>query len=171
MKKIIIILLAVMLMTVTVYALPEVYEIPMTVDYPVDCWGVFQVPCIGTRSPLYEATPSEWQDVIDADNSALIRRYAKGYAIHDHAGSVLNSGHLWRVEDMQVGCGGFLCREGKGEICYECTAIYLTEQRGNDFYWHNKAIRPEQDCLICVSCADEDGWVYVAYFEMVGVMP
>ena len=170
MKRVFFIIFAVVFLTMTAFALPEVYEIPQTVDYPVDCWGVWQVPCIGTRSPLY-TSDGLGQDVIDAENSALYQRMGKGYAIYDHAGSELNGGHIWAVEDMQVGCGGFLCREGKGEICYECTAIYLTEQRGNDYYWHNRAIRPEQDCLICVSCADEDGWVYVAYFEYVGEMP
>lgn len=171
MKKVLFIILALALLTVTAYALPEVYEIPMTVDYPVDCWGVFQVPVLGTRSPLYEAPPSEWQDVIDAENSALIYNYGKGYAILDHAGSEMNSGHIWAVEDMQVGRGGFLCREGKPEKCYECTAIYLAQQNVNGYWYHGKKIVPDANAIVCVSCTDTDGWVYVAYFEYIGEMP
>lgn len=170
MKKIVCILLFVLLLTATVYALPSVYEIPATVDYPVDCWGVWQVPCIGTRSPLY-TSPGVGQDVIDAENSALIYKYGKGYTIIDHSGSEMNGGHIWAVEDMQVGCGAFLCREGKPEKCYECTAIYLAQQNTNGYWYHGKKIVPDANAIVCVSCADTDGWVYVAYFEFIGDMP
>lgn len=170
MKKIIVILLTVLLLTVTVYALPEVYEIPMNVDYPVDCWGVWQVPCLGTRSPLYEAQPSGQQDVVDAENSALFQRYGKGYGIYDHAWSEVPGG-FWCVEQMQVGCGGFLCREGKPEVCYECTAIYLAEQKANNYRTRNGNVTLAADEIMCVSCAEEDGWVYVAVFKKIGEMP
>lgn len=168
MKRTITIILAVLLLSVTVYALPGVYEVPAPNDYPVDCWGVWQVPCIGTRSPLYEGK-GIGQDVIDADNSALIRKIGKGYGIFDHAGSEI-TGHFWNVEEIKPGSGGFLCREGKPEVCYECTAVYLTQQVGNSYYYHGKTIVPGTG-IICVSCADEDGWCYVAVFEKVGVMP
>lgn len=93
------------------------------------------------------------------------------YTIIDHAGSEMNGGHIWAVEDMQVGCGGFLCREGKPEKCYECTAIYLAQQNSNGYWYHGKKIVPDSNAVICVSCTDTDGWVYVAYFEFVGGMP
>lgn len=171
MKKIAIALVLTLFLTLTVFAaaLPDVYEIPQNVEFQEGSIGTWQVPCIGTRSPLYE-TKGVGQDVIDAKNSALYQRMGKGYAIYDHADSEVGMG-LWRVQDMCVGCGGFLCQEGKPEKCYECTAIYLAEQRGNDYYYHNKAIRPEANAIICVSCAETDGWVYVAMFEYVGEMP
>lgn len=77
----------------------------------------------------------------------------------------------WRVDEMQVGCGGFLCREGKPEAVYECTAIYLAEQKGDAYYWHGKKLAPGENEILCLSCADEDGWVCVAVFEYIGEMP
>lgn len=169
MKKVITLILTVLLLSVTAYALPEVYEIPMACEYSPEAYGVWQVPCIGTRSPLY-FTRGSMQEIIDEENAALIRRYGKGYAIYDHADSYVGLGY-WRVDEMQVGCGGFLCREGKPEAVYECTAIYLAEQKGDAYYWHGKKLAPGENEILCLSCADEDGWVCVAVFEFIGEMP
>ena len=161
--------LTLLLLTATVYALPAVYEIPQTYAVSEGAYGSWQVPCIGTRSTLYES-PGVGQDVIDAENSALYQRYGKGYAIFDHSYSEVGGG-VWCVETMQAGCGAFLCREGKPEVCYECTAIYLAQQVGNYYKTRNGFVSPSSKEIMCVSCADEDGWVYVAIFEKVGEMP
>ena len=169
MRKIVTILLTVLLLTVTVYALPEVYEIPMNCDIPEGAYGVWQVPCIGTRTPLY-ISKGTGQNIIDAEDSALYQRYGKGYAIYDHAWSEVGNG-CWCVEQMEVGCGAFLCREGKPEICYECTAIYLTKQNGTLYKCRGSNITIGKNEIMCLSCAEDDGWVYVAVFEKVGEMP
>lgn len=169
MKKVLFIILAVVLLTVTVFAL-EVYEIPQNVDIPEDAYGVFQVPCIGTNSPLYEAPRGNGQDVIDEENSALIRKYGRGWLIADHSCSEVGNG-IWCVENMEVGGGAFLIREGKPEICYGCTAIYLCRQNGDKFTYHGQNVNPTKDGIICISCADEDGYVYLAVYEYIGEMP
>ena len=170
MKKIIVCVLAALLLAATAYALPESYEIPMICEIPEGAYGVWQVPCLGTRSPLYTSA-GVGQDVVDAEKSALIRRFGKGYAIHDHAGSELGAGHFWNVEDMQVGCAGFLCREGRPEICYECTAIFLAQRNGSAYKCRGAKITLKSSEIMCLSCTEDDGWVYVAVFEKVGEMP
>jgi len=164
MKKGLFVILALALLTGTVFAL-NVYEIPQAVEIPEAAYGVFQVPCIGTSSPLYEG----WQSVIDAEDSALILKYGRGWLIADHAYSEV--GGLWCVQNMQVGCGAFLIREGKPELCYGCTAIYLCRQDGNGFTYNGRSINPTKDGIICISCAEEDGYVYLAAFEYIGEMP
>ena len=161
------ILTAVLAVSLSAYAVAlDVYEIPQQTEIPTEAWGVLQVPCIRTNSPLYEG----WQEVIDAEDSALVLRYEQGLLILDHAGSEVGRGY-WCVEDMKVGCGAFLIREGKGAKCYECTAIYLCEQSGLNYLYRGQRVTPTRDGLMCVSCTERDGYVFVAVFDFIGDMP
>ncbi len=166
------ILTAVLALSLSAYALAlDMYEIPQAVTLPEDAYGCWQVPCIKTRSTLYECSnPALWQSVVDAEDSALIKGYGYGLAIYDHAGSEAGRG-VWDVSQMQVGCGAFLLREGRGETCYQCVAIFLAEQRGNSYICRGQSIQPQQNEIMCLSCAERDGWVYVALFEYLGTMP
>lgn len=165
------ILTAILAVVLSAYALAlDIFEIPQNTDIPTEAYGVFQVPCIRTSSTLYESSPAYWQNVVDADDSALIKSYGYGLAIYDHSGSEAGRG-IWEVEDMTVGCAAFLLREGKGETCYQCVAIYLAEQRENSYLCRGHAIQPQQDEIMCVSCAERDGLVYAAIFQKLGDMP
>ncbi len=165
------ILTAVLAVSLSAYAVAlDIFEIPQPAQIPTEAYGVFQVPSLRTSSPLYKTTPAQWQDVVDAEDAALIKPYGYGLAIYDHAGSEAGRG-VWDVSQMQVGCAAFLLREGKGETCYQCVAIYFAEQRGNTYFCRGQTIQPQQDEIMCVSCAERDGWVFAAIFQKLGDMP
>ena len=155
-------LVAIVLLAVT--------EIPHQTPIPEDAYGIWQVPCISMSLPIYEEVNHNGQQLIDNDNSGCIWHYGKSYIIGDHAGSEIN-GALWYVDDMRVGCGAFLLREGKPSICYECTAIFLTHQVGAYYQWHGQTLWPRSDEIFCVSCAESEDEVYLAVFRKLGEMP
>lgn len=170
MKKILALILALILvatLTVAVYAM-ELYEIPQAVDIPEGAYGVLQIPDIGTNSPLYEGR--DFQSIIDNEDSALIRKYKRGWYIGDHAGSEVGEGY-WYVENIHVGCGAFIIREGQPEQAYLCTSVYFCHQNGWDYAYHGKNVNPTANGFICVSCSEWDDWSYVAIFEYIGEMP
>ena len=160
-------LVLVALLTVAVYAL-EVYEIPHTVEIPDGAYGVFQIPSIGTDSPLYQGR--DYQGIIDDEDSALLYKYKRGWLVADHSGSEVGDGY-WYVEDIRVGSGAFLIREGQPEIAYFCTAVYFCHQNGWNYAYHGQNVNPTANGMMCVSCSEVEDWVYVAVFEYVGEMP
>ena len=146
-----------------------VTEIPHDVPIPTDGM-IWQVPCISVSLPVYPEVGRNGQSLIDADNSGCIWQYGRGRIIGDHAGSEIGRG-VWFVEDMRVGCAGFLMQEGKPHVCYECTAILLCRQVGAYYQWHGATVWPKTDEILCVSCAEDEEFVYLAVFEKVGEMP
>lgn len=169
-KKLLAILLAVIVLAgVTVWAVQtfEVYEIPHNVDIPDGAYGVLEIPSIGVDAPLYEGR--DFQRVIDDDNSALIRRYKRGWYIGDHAGSEV--GGYWYVEDIRVGSAAFIIRADQPTQAYLCTSVYFCHQNGWDYAYHGSTVNPTANGFIAVSCSDYDGWVYLACFEFVEEMP
>lgn len=155
-------------LAVVVYAI-ELYEIPHAVEVPEGAFGVLEIPSIGTDSPLYEGR--DFQSIIDDENSALIRRYKRGWYIGDHAGSEVGDGY-WYVEDIRVGSGAFIVRDGEPTLAYLCTSVYFCHQNGWDYAYHGQNVNPTANGFICVSCSDyAEDWVYVAVFEFVEKMP
>ena len=126
-------------------------------------YGEFYVGATKTTSTLYKGNGSTDQKIVDRDNSALWRKYGKGHAILDHADSVCGDG-VWRVEEMQVGGLADLTVGGKTTY-YQCTAIWLCRQTSYVYKYDGKTIGCKKGDIICVSCADEDGWSYVAYYK------
>lgn len=155
-------LVAIVLLAVT--------EIPHQTPIPEDAFGIWQVPCIEVSLPIYEEVGHNGQSIIDAEDSGCIWHYGKSYIIGDHAGSEIGLG-VWYVEQMQVGCGAFLLREGKPSICYECTAIFLTKQVGAYYQWRGATLWPKADEIFCVSCGDAEDEVFLAVFHKLGEMP
>lgn len=138
------------------------YEVPQPYVIPDGAYGVFQCADLDVTVPLYTAY-GVGQEVVDAEDSALIRKYGQGMEIADHADSIIGDG-VWNVNDMRVGSTVFLITP-KATKHYQCTAIYLCKQRKNDFTYNGKVIQPAKGDLVCVSCAEEDGWVYLAYYK------
>lgn len=167
-KILLAILLASVLLCVTVFAW-DIYAVPQTVTIPEGAYGVLQIPDIGTNSPLYEGR--DFQDIIDDEDSALIRKYKRGWYIGDHAGSEVGGGY-WYVEDINVGSAAFIIRGDEPTKAYLCTSVYFCHQNGWNYAYHGQNINPTANGFICVSCSDyADDWVYVAVFEFVEDMP
>ena len=144
------------------------FEIPHNVTIPDGAYGIWQCPATNTDSPLYFSEGSG-QSIIDAEDSACINYYGQGFAIHDHNDSKIGKG-IWNVNRMVVGGSAFLITEEKTEH-YICTAIYLAERQTFSYVYDGHAIRPKQDQIVCVSCAQEENMVYLAVYDLQGVMP
>ena len=128
--------------------------------------GVWYVNATGTTSQLYKGDASTGQKIVDAENSALWMKYGKGHAILDHADSVCGDG-VWNVNEMQVGGLADLSVGGK-KTYYECTAIWLCTQTRYVYRYDGRTVSVKKGDIICVSCADEDGYDYVAYYRKCG---
>lgn len=144
------------------------FEMPQRTVIPDGAYGVFQCPAIEINVPLYMAQGNE-QDVVDAEDSALIRKWGNGLAICDHADSV-HGDAVWNVNEMRVGGSAFLITED-GVKCYMCTAIYMAENTGYSYVYRGQIIAPNKNDLICLSCASEVGKEYLAYYEYDGEIP
>lgn len=146
------------------------FEIPHTVDIPDGAYGAWQCPALGTSSLLYEGNSTEWQSIVDEDNSALWMNYNGIHVIADHAGSEVGGG-IWNVNDMSVGGLAFLIEK---EATYEYRCYLIAEADHDGYCWkiNNQPIRPYRATdIMCESCAAEDGKVYVAFYSYVGELP
>lgn len=139
-----------------------------SVKIPKGAVGVWTVNSIHTESPLYKSKANnskENQKVVDKDNAALWWPYSKGHAIVDHLDSEVGDG-LWRVNEMHVGDIATLTTS-KGKTWYECRAIWMATQTKYVYQYDGNTIAVKKGDIICVSCADEDGFDYVAYFRYI----
>lgn len=144
------------------------FEMPQRTVIPDGAYGVFQCPAIEIDAPLYTAQGND-QDVVDAEDSALIRKWGDGLLVCDHADSAHGDAH-WNVNDMTVGGAAFLITRD-GVRCYQCTAIFLVKNTGHGYVYDGREITPKRNDLICLSCAVADGEEYLAYYKDTGDIP
>ena len=120
-----------------------------------------------TTSYLYASPRNDRthnQAVVDKPDSALWWRYGKGYAVIDHSMSEAGAG-LWDVSQLKIGDVATLTIDGK-ETMYVCIGTAYCRIRNNDYAFKGKAYAPmAKGDVVCLSCAEEDGYVYAAYFE------
>lgn len=145
------------------------FAVPQAAVVPDGAYGVWQVPSIGTSTPVYESETRTGQEVVDEENAALIRERGKGWLVADHADSEVDGG-IWNVNEMRVGEPAFLITEDV-TYCYECIAICIVRNNGYEYSFMGIAIRPDKDDVICVSCALEAGYEYLAYYDYKGEIP
>lgn len=145
------------------------FAVPQAATIPDGAYGVWQVPSIGTSTPVYESETRTGQEVVDKENAALIRERGKGWLVADHADSEVDGG-IWNVNEMRVGEPAFLITEDV-TYCYECIAICIVRNNGYEHSFMGIAIRPDKDDVICVSCALEAGYEYLAYYDYKGEIP
>ena len=135
---------------------------------PKGAYGVWEVSSIGTSTPLYKGNISTKADqkIVDNERSACWRTYGKGHAIFDHADSIVGGG-VWNVERMMVGGLGILTT-AKTKEYYLCTQISLCTQTKYVMRYNGAVYPCKKGDIICVSCALDDGEVYVAYYKRIG---
>lgn len=158
-------LLGVILLLLSIICIP-------TVPYagkpkiPKGAYGVWQVSALSTSTPLYEAKSNSGKDrqkVVDKENAAVWMPYGKGHAIVDHLDSVVGGG-VWRVNGIVVDDIATLTTKN-GTKYYHCVAVWLATQTKYVYQWEDETISCKKGDIICVSCADADGYDYVAYFK------
>ena len=148
----------------------SLFAVPQPTTIPEDAYGVWQVPSIGTSTPVYLSDTYTGQEVVDEDNAALIRERGKGWEIGDHADSEVDGG-VWNVNEMKVGEPAFLITED-GTYCYTCIGICIVWNNGFDYLLGNVRIKPMQDKdIIALSCTPIDEFEYLAYYQYTGVIP
>jgi len=134
---------------------------------PKGAYGIWECAELNTTSILYKGNISTAADqaIVDKENSACWRTYGKGHAIYDHAGSEAGDG-IWCVEEMRVG-GIATLTTAKKKTYYQCTAIWLAVQTKYVMKYDGQTIGCKKGDLICVSCAEEEGMAYVAYYRKI----
>lgn len=139
----------------------------ISIILPLGCIGIWACPAMGSESYLYTSPKNDRthnQAVVDKADSALWWRYGKGYAVIDHSMSEAGDG-LWDVSQIRIGDIATLTIEDK-ETMYVCVGTALCRIRNNDYAFKGKAYAPmAKGDVVCLSCAEEDGYVYAAYFE------
>lgn len=157
-------ILAVALILLTIPTMPHAGSVKI----PKGAYGVWTVSSTKTVSPLYKSkanTSAQNQKVVDKENGALWWAYSKGHAIVDHLDSEVGDG-LWRVNEMHLDDLGVLTTKD-GKTYYTCTAMYKATQTKFVYQYNKVTIQVAKGDIICVSCADDDGYDYVAYFKRI----
>lgn len=145
-------------------------EMPQPVEIPDGAYGIFQVPDLNVSLPVFFAYGTG-QEIVDAENSGVIRDFGAGRLIGDHAGSEIGGG-VWRVEKMNLDCSAFLITE-QGTERYQCYMMVRCYCTGYAYVLDGQALFPHHATdIICASCANYDGSeVYLAFFKLVGRLP
>ena len=139
-----------------------------SVKIPKGAVGVWTVNSIHTESPLYKSKANnskENQKVVDKDNAALWWAYSKGHAIVDHLDSEVGDG-LWRLNGIILGDIATLTTKSEKRY-YECIGIYLCTQTKYVYQHRGTTISVSKGDIICVCCADEPDYNYIAYFRYI----
>lgn len=144
------------------------FEMPRKAEIPDGAFAVWQAPSIGTSTPVYWSEGTG-QDKVDAEQSAVIRWYGKGYFIGDHADSVVDGGH-WNVNQMTVGSMGYLITPTETRQ-YRCDLVALAQLDGWSYFIDGHVVRLHSDQILCACCAEKENENYIAIFKYVGVMP
>lgn len=165
MKKILAVLILICLLCGSV-AWADAIPVPSApTEIPEGSVGVWKVPSLKTATPLYKKDRGQnGQDIVDAEDSALLKYYGVGYAILDHAGSETGKG-IWHVEDIKVEDVAWWITEG-GIEQYRCYAVVRATQTGSTYTVKGTPVYPLSSTdILCVSCAVKDGDVFIAFFK------
>ena len=160
-------LLSVVLLLLSIICIPTVPNAGKP-KIPKGAYGVWVCSALQTTSPLSTSkanTSKENQKVVDKENAALWWKYGKGHAIVDHLDSVCGKGQ-WIINELRVGDLGILYTKDKTKY-YSCTAVFMATQTKYVYQavFDGNTIGCKSGDIICVSCAWEDGYDYVAYFK------
>ena len=145
--------------------------IPRKAEIPVGAVGVWQIPSIDVSIPLYQATNATQQSVVDAEDSAMLRRYGAGRVIVDHADSKAGSGkwELWQVSLKDVG----VLIEPAKTLIYECVQLCIVDVQRTCYTFDGSSVYPRRATdILCLSCVGNDSkHNYMAYFKQIGEIP
>lgn len=168
MKKILAVLILICLLCGSV-AWADAIPVPTgKTEIPDGSVGVWQVPSLKTKTPLYTNKGRDAQDIIDEENSAVVGSYGVGTAILDHAGSETGKG-IWHVEDIKVEDVAWWITED-GIEQYRCYAVCRATQTGSTYTVKGTPVYPLSSTdVLCVSCAVKDGDVFIAFFKDEGL--
>ena len=146
--------------------------VPRKVEIPDGAYGVWQIPELNIVIPLYPGSSKDkTMAIIDAENSASIRRFGAGRIIEDHAESKAGSGR-WRIGRVRPDTIAFLVLQDKTEQ-YVCNRVLRAYRHPTCYTCDGIGVYPRSATdILCVCCACDDATeVYIAAFKYKGVMP
>lgn len=137
--------------------------IPQEIEIPSDAYGVWELHSLNYSVPVY-TSHGNIQDIIDAEDSAVIIPYGRCYRIGDHRGS----GGKWYMDRLSVNDVAFM-HTADGVVRYKCFAIMRTANHNGHYSINNRTITEYSSTNIICSCCTENGNEerYLAFFERV----
>ena len=160
------ILLAICLLLIPITASAE--TVLYMGNIPEDAVGLWYVPCLDFSAFLYTGAWSEWQDIVDAEESMLYKTYLNAYSISDHHGSHGRADGKWLVEDIKLLSTAYLITQTETRE-YECylTAVAVPDTWG--YLINGKQLQPTSSTdILCRCCVGKDAERnYVALFQFV----
>lgn len=136
------------------------------IEIPDGATALIWIPCLNIRMSIYTADQAHRQDVIDAEDSALLSHWGTAYEILDHFGSeCVGSKGQWNIQKVFSGAYAFYYTRGHSYM-YECYLTAMTEYDGNE-YINGRLLSPHSSYdLMTVCCAGQDTHHhYVAVFR------
>ncbi len=151
----------------TMAQLTDLTKVPWNVPIPDKAIGVWVIPDLGVKVPVYKDTHSIQKNaqIVDAENSALYQPYLQAYIISDHAGS----SDTWFMEKATLDMDAYFVRP-YGTTHYSCYILLRADYHTWGYTQNGQMVMPRSSKdIVCVSCVDSKGKeVYMAIFREAG---
>lgn len=139
------------------------------VKIPDGAVGIWWIPDLHIRQPVYRVTWDKWQEVIDAPESALMETWLTARMIADHSMSrgMDNTGR-WNMSYIDLGDHAyFITAEGKA--LYECYLTAVVDVGTWGFTINGKVLQPASSADIGNRCCvgKDSTRNYIAVFKYV----
>lgn len=142
----------------------DLTKVPVGVRIPTNSVGVWAIPDLKVKVPVYKDTHSIQKnaDIVDAENSALIQNYCQAQIISDHAGS----SDTWFMERATLDMDAYFVRP-YGTVHYVCYSLQRVDYHSWGYTQNNQMVTPRSSKdIVCVSCVDSKGKeAYMAIFK------
>lgn len=149
----------------------DLTKVPRNISIPDKAVGVWVIPDLGVKVPVYKDTHSIQANaqIVDAENSALYQPYLQAYIISDHAGS----SDTWFMEKATLDMDAYFVRPSitvPYTTHYSCYAILRADYHPWGYTQNGQMVTPRSSKdIVCVSCVDSKGKeVYMAIFREAG---
>ena len=145
-------------------ALTDLSKAPRNVAIPDKAIGVWVIPDLNVRIPVYSYKLSNPQAVVDAEKSACWQPYCNAYLLSDHAGSEGS----WYMERVTLDMEAYFVRPTY-TMMYRCYALFRADKYSWGYTQNGSMVMPRSSKdILCSSCVDSKGKeVYLAQFKEV----
>ena len=138
-------------------------------DIPEDAYAIWWMPNQHFQNYVYEAvTWREWQPIVDAEQSALIKSWLNARSIADHCYSDGVDGGRWFMKDVRLGDTAYLITRN-GKYKYECYLTAIVDVGTWGYTINGKVLEPASSLdIACRCCVGSDPTRnYFAVFKFV----
>jgi len=109
-------------------------------NIPEGAEGIWFIPNLHVQVPVYSSTWSEWQQIVDAKDSALLNTWLSARMIADHFNSKDGDGR-WNMRQLKPGDGAYFITP-TGTNYYKCYMVALVDVGSWGFTINNKVLQP-----------------------------